>query len=93
MGKAELIKESLKKVISMGIMVLIFVIAILALYFSSLLIGHQETLKTSSGEVIYVDNSSDSHEPAGGTTIVQERDDNLKVRQVTPVSGISDVIY
>lgn len=92
MGKAELIKESLKKVISMGIMVLIFVIAILALYFSSLLIGHQETLKTSSGEVIYVDNSSDSHEQTG-TTIVQEKDDNLKIRQVTPVSGISNVIY
>jgi len=87
-GKSELIKESIKKIISMLIMVLIFVIGILAMYFSSLLIGHQETLKTSSEEVIYVD-SSDSHESSGtGTTIVQEKDDNLKVRQITPVSGI-----
>ena len=86
MGKSELIKESLKKVISMGIMVLIFVIAILALYFSSILIGHQETLKTSSDELIYVD-SIDSYESSGTvTTIVPDNDDNLRVRQITPLS-------
>lgn len=86
MGKAELIKDSLKKIISMGIVVLIFVIAILSLYFSSILVGHQETLKTSSDEVIYLDGSESHESTEGGVTIVQETDDSLRVRQITPLS-------
>lgn len=88
MEKSDIIKESIKGILSMLVMILIFVIGILAVYFSSLLVGHQETLKTSSGEVIYVDQKS-THESSGnGTTIVVEKDDNLRVKQITPLSGI-----
>lgn len=88
MDKSDIIKESIKRILSMLVMILIFVIGILAVYFSSLLVGHQETLKTSSGEVISVDQKS-THESSGDrTTIVVEKDDNLRVKQITPLSGI-----
>ena len=88
MEKSDIIKESIKGILSMLVMILIFVIGILAVYFSSLLVGHQETLKTSSGEVIYVDQKSTNESSGNGTTIVVEKDDNLRVKQITPLSGI-----
>lgn len=92
MGKAEIIKDSVKGILSMMVMVLIFVIGILVLCFSSLLVGHQEELKTAEGEIIYVDQASSHGSSGKGTTIVVENDDDLKVKVIKPISPNESVI-
>lgn len=88
MDKSDIIKESIKRILSMLVLILIFVIGILAVCFSSLLVGHQESLKTSSGEFIYLDQNNTHGSTGNGTTIVVETDDNLRVKQITPLSPL-----
>lgn len=91
MGKTEIIKDSVKGIFSMMVMVLIFVIGILVLISSATLVGHQETLKTAEGEIIYLDEEGSSGSTGTRTTIVVENDDNLKVKVVQPISPTESV--
>lgn len=94
MEKTEFIKDSVKRILGMSVMILVFVIGILALYFSSLLIGQQETLKTSEDEfIIYLD-EGETHKESSETDspIVVLNDDNLTVREVKPLSPTEGVL-
>ena len=85
MEKSDLIKESIKSLLSMMILILIFVIAIFAVYFSSLLVGQQEELRTAGGEDLYV-TVTNGDSSGSDSTIVVENSDELKVKQITPLS-------
>lgn len=85
MEKSDLIKESIKSLLSMMILILIFVIAIFAVYFSSLLVGQQEELRTAGGEDLYV-TATNGDSSGSDSTIVVENSDELKVKQITPLS-------
>ena len=90
MGKVDLIKDSIKRIFGMMVMILIFVIGILALHFSTLLVGQQETIKTTGGEELYVTNTQNqSSGPAG--SIVMESDEDLRVKQIAPVTPVEEV--
>ena len=67
------------------ILILIFVIAIFAVYFSSLLVGQQEELRTAGGEDLYV-TVTNGDSSGSDSTIVVENSDELKVKQITPLS-------
>ena len=85
MEKSDLIKESIKSLLSMMILILIFVIAIFAVYFSSLLVGQQEELRTAGGEDLYV-TVTNGDSSGSDSTIVVENSDELKVKPITPLS-------
>ena len=85
MEKSDLIKESIKSLLSMMILILIFVIAIFAVYFSSLLVGQQEELRTAGGEHLYV-TVTNGDSSGSDSTIVVENSDELKVKPITPLS-------
>ena len=89
MEKSEFIKDSVKRILGMMVMILIFVIGILALYFSSLLVGQQEELKTSEDEFIIYQDELDEQEESSITdgVVVVLNDDSLSVRVVKPLTS------
>lgn len=86
MGKNELIKDSVKKILGTAVMILVFTIGLIALQLSLVLVGHQEELKTGAGEfVIYQDEVENQEEPsmADGVVVVLN-DDSLSFQVVKP---------
>jgi hypothetical protein len=88
MDRSGYIKDYVKRLLGMMVMILVFVLGITLLYFSSLLVGQQEMLKTTDGDILYSDEVKHSDEPA---TIVVENDENLKIRHIAPLSPVEDV--
>ena len=90
MEKSEFIKNSVKRILGMMIMILVFTIGILALYFSALLVGQQETLKTTGEEfIIYLDEGGGNEETAKtDSAVFVEIDDNLRVQEIKPLTPV-----
>lgn len=88
-NKSEMLKESVKRLVSTFVMVFIFVIGLLAVQVSSLIVGQQEEFKTTGGEEVYVNRTDESS--ATGGTIVVENDKNLRVREITPVKTVESI--
>ena len=94
MEKSEFIKDSIKRILGMMVMILVFAIGIFVLYFSSLLVGQQEMLKTTGEEfIIYLDDEEE-HEVMSRTesTTSGEKDDNTGVRVVKPLAPVEGVL-
>ena len=70
----------------MLVTILIFVIGILALYFSSLLIGQQEKLKTTGVEVFYYEVEDTHNSSQSGDTIEIQTGNDLRVQEIKPLS-------
>ncbi len=77
----------------MSVMILVFVIGILALQFSSLLVGQQETLKTTEDEyIVYLDEGEKQETPSEKDgSVVVVNDDSLRVQVVTPLTPTEGV--
>ena len=93
MEKSEFIKDSVKRILGMMVMILVFVVGILALYFSLLLVGQQETLKTTEDEyIVYLDEGEKQETPSEKDgSVVVVNDDSLRVQVVTPLTPTEGV--
>ena len=92
MEKSEFIKDSVKRILGMMVMILVFTIAILVLCFSSLLVGQQETLKTNGEEFVLLDGDEtpgEATETDGAVVVLN--DDNLRMQVIKPLSPTKGV--
>ena len=78
----------------MIVMILVFAIGIFALYFSSLLVGQQEALKTTGEEFIINLDDEEEHEVMSKTesTTSGEIDDDTGVRVVKPLAPVEGIL-
>ena len=93
MGKNELIKDSVKKILGTAVMILVFTIGLLALQLSLVLVGHQEELKTGEGEfIIYQDDGEMLEAPSvtdGAVVVLNDGSLSFQVvKPMTPTEGI-----
>lgn len=92
MEKSEFIKDSIKRILGMMVMILVFAIGIFVLYFSSLLVGQQETLKTNGEEFVLLDGDEtpgEATETDGAVVVLN--DDNLRMQVIKPLSPTKGV--